>query len=90
MIYRKHVRHASRKNFQLDLFTPDDGHFEHYAVATKHDVGPAHAVRLRLRARRPGKDPCRGPVVSMNIGPSENSVRSARIRSTACRSDSPQ
>ena len=34
MIYRKHVRHASRKNFQLDLFTPDDGHFEYYAVAT--------------------------------------------------------
>jgi len=22
------------KNFQLDLFTPDDGHFEYYAVAT--------------------------------------------------------
>jgi hypothetical protein len=34
MIYRKHVRHASRKNFQLDLFTPDDSHFEYYAVAT--------------------------------------------------------
>ena len=34
MIYRKHVRHASRKNFQLDLFTPDDGPFEYYAVAT--------------------------------------------------------
>jgi hypothetical protein len=34
MIYRKHVRHASPKNFQLDLFTPDDGHFEYYAVAT--------------------------------------------------------
>ena len=34
MIYRKHVQHATRKNFQLDLFTPDDGHFEYYAVAT--------------------------------------------------------
>jgi hypothetical protein len=34
MIYRKHVQHESRKNFQLDLFTPDDGHFEYYAVAT--------------------------------------------------------
>src|SRR5262249_12009461 len=34
MIYRKHVRHESSKNFQLDLFTPDDGHFEYYAVAT--------------------------------------------------------
>ena len=34
MIYRKHVQHASPKNFQLDLFTPDDGHFEYAAVAT--------------------------------------------------------
>src|SRR5881628_3851274 len=34
MIYRKHVEHESPKNFQLDLFTPDDGHFEYYAVAT--------------------------------------------------------
>src|SRR3989475_10323317 len=33
MIYRKHVQHESPKNFQLDLFTPDDGHFEYYAVA---------------------------------------------------------
>jgi hypothetical protein len=39
MIYRKHVRHPSRKNFQLDLFTPDDGHFEYYAVATNLPVG---------------------------------------------------
>src|SRR5262249_34610704 len=34
MIYRQHVQHESPKNFQLDLFTPDDGHFEYYAVAT--------------------------------------------------------
>src|SRR5882724_11786911 len=34
MIYRKHVGHKSPKNFQLDLFTPDDGHFEYAAVAT--------------------------------------------------------
>jgi hypothetical protein len=34
MIYRKHVAHESPKNFQLDLFTPDDGHFEYSAVAT--------------------------------------------------------
>jgi hypothetical protein len=39
MIYRKHVRHESRKNFQLDLFTPDDGHFEYYAVATNMSLG---------------------------------------------------
>ncbi len=34
MIYRKHLGHASPKSFQLDLFTPDDGHFEYSAVAT--------------------------------------------------------
>jgi hypothetical protein len=34
MIYRTHVGHASPRNFQLDLFTPDDGHFEYAAVAT--------------------------------------------------------
>ncbi len=34
MIYRKHVAHESPRNFQLDLFTPDDGHFEYGAVAT--------------------------------------------------------
>jgi Transposase DDE domain group 1 len=34
MLYRKHVGHQSPKNFQLDLFTPDDGHFEYAAVAT--------------------------------------------------------
>ena len=39
MIYRKHVRHQTRKNFQLDLFTPDDGHFEYYAVATNMSLG---------------------------------------------------
>jgi hypothetical protein len=31
---RKHVGHETPKNFPLDLFTPDDGHFEYSAVAT--------------------------------------------------------
>src|SRR5437899_5087506 len=39
MIYRQHVRHQTAKNFQLDLFTPDDGHFEYYAVATNMTLG---------------------------------------------------
>jgi hypothetical protein len=33
-VYRKRVSHESRKNFQLDLFSPDDGHYEYSAVAT--------------------------------------------------------
>ena len=34
VLYRKRVSHQSRKNFQLDLFDPADGHFEYSAVAT--------------------------------------------------------
>jgi hypothetical protein len=34
VVYRKRVSHESRKNFQLNLFSPDDGHFEYSAVAT--------------------------------------------------------
>ncbi len=33
-LYRKRVSHESRKNFQLDLFSADDGHYEYSAVAT--------------------------------------------------------
>jgi len=41
VVYRKRVRHESRKNFQLDLFSPDDGHYEYSAVATNLDLGVA-------------------------------------------------
>ena len=34
VVFRKRVSHKSRKNFQLDLFSPDDGHYEYSAVAT--------------------------------------------------------
>ena len=33
-IYRKKVRHRTAKNFQLDLFDPDDGHYEYSAVTS--------------------------------------------------------
>ncbi len=33
-IYRKRVRHESAKNFQLDLFDPNDGYWEYSAVAS--------------------------------------------------------
>jgi hypothetical protein len=38
-LYRKHVHHETRRNFQLDLFTPDDGHYEYSAVATNLPLG---------------------------------------------------
>jgi len=34
VIYRKRVGHESRKNYQLDLFDPSDGHWEYSAVVT--------------------------------------------------------
>jgi hypothetical protein len=34
VIYRKKVMHKARKNYQLDLFDPNDGHYEYSAVAT--------------------------------------------------------
>ena len=33
-IFRKRVMHQTRKNYQLDLFDPDDGTYEYSAVAT--------------------------------------------------------
>jgi hypothetical protein len=42
VIYRRHVRHETAKNFQLDLFDPSDGHSEYSAVVTNKALsGPA-------------------------------------------------
>ncbi len=38
-VYRKHVSHRTRKNFQLDLFDPNDGHYEYSSVATNKRTG---------------------------------------------------
>lgn len=42
VIYRKRVRHFTRKNYQLDLFDPDDGHFEYSAITTNKTLGGPH------------------------------------------------
>ena len=57
VISRKRVGHATRKNFQLDLFSPDDGHFEYSAVTTNKALTPADL--WAFMAGRPGKDPGR-------------------------------
>ena len=41
-IYRKKVRHRTAKNFQLDLFDPDDGHYEYSAVTSNLDFTVAN------------------------------------------------
>jgi hypothetical protein len=41
VVYRKRVSHQSRKNFQLDLYSPDDGHYEYSAVATNKSLQAA-------------------------------------------------
>ena len=40
VVYRKRVHHRSAKNYQLDLFSPDDGYFEYCAVATNLTLTP--------------------------------------------------
>jgi hypothetical protein len=42
VIYRKRVFHRSPKNYQLDLFDPDDGYYEYSAIATNLDWSPRH------------------------------------------------
>jgi len=39
VVYRRRVAHETRKNFQLDLFLPDDGHYEYSAVTTNKQIG---------------------------------------------------
>jgi hypothetical protein len=39
-VYRKRVHHQSARNYQLDLFSPDDGYFEYSAVATNLALSP--------------------------------------------------
>jgi hypothetical protein len=41
-IYRKHVHHRATKNYQLDLFDPNDGHYEYSAVTSPLDLTLAH------------------------------------------------
>ena len=39
VVYRNQVHHESQKNYQLDLFDPDDGYFEYSAICTNLDLG---------------------------------------------------
>lgn len=45
-IYRKHVHHRATKNYQLDLFDPDDGHYEYSAVTSNLDLTLANLWRF--------------------------------------------
>ena len=45
-IYRKHVRHRATKNYQLDLFDPNDGHYEYSAVTSNLDLTLANLWRF--------------------------------------------
>lgn len=38
VIYRKRVHHRTAKNFQLDLFDPDDGYYEYSAIVTNKAI----------------------------------------------------
>jgi hypothetical protein len=38
VIYRKRVRHRTAKNYQLDLFDPNDGYYEYSAIVTNKAI----------------------------------------------------
>ena len=38
VLYRKRIHHKSAKNYQLDLFDPDDGYYEYSAVTTNRPI----------------------------------------------------
>jgi hypothetical protein len=40
VLYRKRVHHETAKNFQLDLFDPDDGIWEYSAITTNKTLSP--------------------------------------------------
>lgn len=41
VIYRKRTHHQTRKNYQLDLFDPDDGYYEYSAILSNKSVSGA-------------------------------------------------
>ena len=41
VVYRKPVHHQTKKNYQLDLFDPEDGYYEYSAVSTNLELGAA-------------------------------------------------
>lgn len=45
-IYRKHVGHPATKHYQLDLFDPNDGHYEYSAVTSNLDLTLANLWRF--------------------------------------------
>jgi len=44
VLCRRHVWHETAKNFQLDLFDPNDGHYEYSAVVTNKPIGGSRAL----------------------------------------------
>ena len=45
-IYRKHIHHQATKTYQLDLFDPNDGHYEYSAVTSNLDFTLANLWRF--------------------------------------------
>src|SRR5438132_7521244 len=41
VVYRERVHHKSPRNYQLDLFDPDDGYFEYSAITTNKSLAPS-------------------------------------------------
>jgi hypothetical protein len=53
VLYRRQVFHETRKNFQLDLFDLDDGHYEYPAIVTNKRLSAANLWRFPQPAGEP-------------------------------------
>ncbi len=55
-IYRKKVAHWATKNYQLDLFVPNNGHYEYSAVTSTLDLTVRNLWFFACWARQPRED----------------------------------
>ena len=85
VVYRKPVHHETKKNYQLDLFDPDDGYFEYSAVGTNLDLRAPLRSGILWPDEEPRKKPslnskANGPWMSFRLitmGPTRLGSKSA-------------
>src|SRR5262249_36135898 len=56
LVYRKPVHHHTNKNYQLDLFDPDNGYYEYSAVTTNLELGAPALWDFMAGRGAPGKN----------------------------------
>jgi hypothetical protein len=78
VVYRRRVNHETRKNFQLDLFHPDDGHYEYSVVTSNKRIGAS-----RYGTSWPAGEPKRRRWQNSRTAPPSTPCRPITTRPTA-------